>query len=167
MLLGAASGKFSIFPSDKGHMVMANDAKGKFAHISPASGQKASHVEYDSAISRQSLTRWCERNSDAQISQNASGYGRQIAEMQGKNTLVWTDPNNRMVILWDAERRRERFFHTLKPFNKSKPVRLVENIHSIIKTTKPKQRLISPGEKYASCLICWYLRVPTKWLWVF
>lgn len=59
---------------------MASGAKESFTHVSPASGRKASHVKYDSAISCQSLTWWCERNSDAQNSQNAPGYGQQIAK---------------------------------------------------------------------------------------
>lgn len=66
---------------------MASDAKENFAHISHASGQKASHVKYDSAISRQSLTWWCEGNSDAQSSEKAPGYGQQLAEMWGKNHI--------------------------------------------------------------------------------
>lgn len=35
-----------------------------YTHISPASGRKAYHVKYDSAISRHSLTQRCEGNSD-------------------------------------------------------------------------------------------------------
>lgn len=83
-------------------MVMAHAAKESFAHISPVSGRKASHIKYDSAISRQSLAWWCEGNSDAQNLQNAPGYGQQIAETQKCRSKGLRKPHWRDQILTTA-----------------------------------------------------------------